>query len=58
MRTINQNFKHLARHEKGTQDPIETLRLGSGSCRDLAVLMIGTALTWNRGAVRFWLSES
>jgi len=32
--------KHLARHEKGTQDPIRTLKLGSGSCRDLAVLMI------------------
>jgi transglutaminase-like putative cysteine protease len=40
-RTINQNFKHVARHEKGTQNPIKTLRLGSGSCRDLAVLMIG-----------------
>ena len=39
-RTISRDFKHLARHEKGTQDPIETLRLGSGSCRDLAVLMI------------------
>ena len=24
----------------GTQDPIETLKLGSGSCRDFAVLMI------------------
>jgi transglutaminase-like putative cysteine protease len=30
MRTINQNFKHVARHEKGTQDPIKTLKLGSG----------------------------
>ncbi|HEY2529049.1 MAG TPA: transglutaminase family protein [Xanthobacteraceae bacterium] len=40
-RTIYQNFKHVARHEKGTQDPIKTLELGSGSCRDLAVLMIG-----------------
>jgi transglutaminase-like putative cysteine protease len=30
----------VARHEKGTQDPIQTLALGSGSCRDLAVLMI------------------
>jgi transglutaminase-like putative cysteine protease len=41
--TINQNFNHVARHEKGTQDPIETLKLGgSGSCRDLAVLMIAT----------------
>jgi transglutaminase-like putative cysteine protease len=40
-RTINQNFTHLARHEKGTQDPTKTLSLGSGSCRDLAMLMIG-----------------
>jgi transglutaminase-like putative cysteine protease len=39
-RSINENFKHVARHEKGTQDPIRTLKLGSGSCRDLAVLMI------------------
>jgi transglutaminase-like putative cysteine protease len=38
--TIKQNFKHVARHEKGTQDPIRTLKLGSGSCRDLALLMI------------------
>jgi transglutaminase-like putative cysteine protease len=38
--TIKQNFKHVARHEKGTQDPISTLALGSGSCRDLALLMI------------------
>jgi len=38
--TINRTFKHVARHEKGTQDPVRTLRLASGSCRDLAVLMI------------------
>ena len=38
--TIRRTFKHVARHEKGTQDPIRTLKLGSGSCRDLAVLMI------------------
>ncbi len=39
-RTIRRTFQHVARHEKGTQDPIRTLELGSGSCRDLAVLMI------------------
>ncbi len=39
-RTINQTFKHVARHQKGTQDPVRTLTLGSGSCRDLAMLMI------------------
>ena len=38
--TIRRTFKHVARHEKGTQDPIRTLQLGSGSCRDLAMLMI------------------
>jgi transglutaminase-like putative cysteine protease len=38
--TIRRSFKHAARHEKGIQDPIRTLTLGSGSCRDLAVLMI------------------
>ena len=38
--TIKQTFKHVARHEKGIQDPIRTLKLASGSCRDLAVLMI------------------
>ena len=38
--TIRRTFKHVARHEKGTQDPVRTLKLGSGSCRDLAVLMI------------------
>jgi transglutaminase-like putative cysteine protease len=38
--TIRRTFKHVARHEKGTQDPNRTLKLGSGSCRDLAMLMI------------------
>ena len=38
--TIKRTFKHVARHEKGTQDPVRTLKLASGSCRDLAVLMI------------------
>ncbi len=40
--TIRRTFRHVARHEKGTQDPIRTLKLASGSCRDLAVLMIAT----------------
>lgn len=38
--TIKRTFKHVARHEKGIQDPAVTLELASGSCRDLAVLMI------------------
>jgi transglutaminase-like putative cysteine protease len=38
--TINRTFRHVGRHEKGIQDPVETLTLASGSCRDLAVFMI------------------
>jgi hypothetical protein len=30
----------MARREKGIQDPVRTLQLGSGSCRDIALLMI------------------
>jgi len=37
---INRTFKHVRRDEKGIQTPLRTLQLGSGSCRDLAVLMI------------------
>jgi transglutaminase-like putative cysteine protease len=39
-RTIQKTFIHVARHEKGIQDPLLTLKIGSGSCRDLAMLMI------------------
>lgn len=39
-RTIKQTFTYVARHEKGIQDPLLTLEIGSGSCRDLAMLMI------------------
>ncbi len=37
---INRTFKHVRRDERGVQSPLRTLELGSGSCRDLAVLMI------------------
>jgi len=39
-RTIQQTFTYVARHEKGIQDPLLTLKIASGSCRDLAMLMI------------------
>ncbi len=39
-RHVRANFAYLARSEKGVQDPITTLRLKRGSCRDFAVLMI------------------
>ncbi len=37
---IDKTFRHVRREEKGIQTPLETLELKSGSCRDLAVLMI------------------
>jgi transglutaminase-like putative cysteine protease len=37
---INRTFKHKRRDEKGIQPPLQTLALGSGSCRDFAMLMI------------------
>jgi transglutaminase-like putative cysteine protease len=37
---IKRDFTYVARHEKGTQTPIETLEKRRGTCRDFAVLMI------------------
>jgi transglutaminase-like putative cysteine protease len=37
---IHQRFTYVSRAEAGTQDPTVTLRLGSGSCRDFALLMM------------------
>jgi transglutaminase-like putative cysteine protease len=49
---IAETFRHVARHERGIQSPAATLRLGTGSCRDRAVLMI--AMLRSRGiAARF-----
>ena len=50
--TIRRTFEHVSRHEKGIQDPVRTLSIGSGSCRDLTLLMI--AALRSRGiAARF-----
>ena len=38
--TIWREFRHLARYEQGVYRPAKTLNLRSGSCRDVAVLMI------------------
>ena len=37
---IRQDFRYQRREEKGIQSPLETLRRGSGTCRDYAVLMM------------------
>jgi len=37
---IHERFSYESRIEPGTQDPLTTLKLGSGSCRDFALLMM------------------
>jgi transglutaminase-like putative cysteine protease len=37
---IRERFSYAARDEEGTQTPLQTLMLGSGSCRDFALLMM------------------
>jgi len=40
-RAIPEQFTYAKRHSLGTQTPVETLELGSGTCRDLAMFMMG-----------------
>lgn len=40
---IGHSLRYAARDEEGTQTPLETLALGSGSCRDYALLMMEAA---------------
>jgi transglutaminase-like putative cysteine protease len=37
---IKADFRYGARHEEGSQTAVETLTLGTGTCRDFAVLMM------------------
>jgi transglutaminase-like putative cysteine protease len=37
---IRSGFSYAARDAEGTQTPLETIRLGTGSCRDFAFLMV------------------
>lgn len=37
---IKERLTYTVRHEEGTQEPLETLEKGSGSCRDYALLMM------------------
>ncbi len=40
METIKREFQYQRRPKPGTQDPVQTLELRTGSCRDFALLMI------------------
>jgi transglutaminase-like putative cysteine protease len=40
---IRDTFRYAARDEEGTQTPLRTLALGSGTCRDFALLMMEAA---------------
>jgi len=39
-RGVRRDFSYRKRHEHGTQHPLDTLSLKSGTCRDFALLMI------------------
>jgi transglutaminase-like putative cysteine protease len=51
-RSIHANFSYHTRHEEDVQTPAETLRLGSGACRDFAWLMV-EGLRWLGYATTF-----
>ena len=42
-RRIRSDFIYAARETVGTQEPMRTLEIGSGSCRDFALLMMEAA---------------
>jgi hypothetical protein len=47
---IHHGFLYKRREAKGIQPPMETLRLGHGSCRDFAMLMIDAARSFGLAA--------
>ena len=47
---INREFLYRRREAKGIRSPAETLRLGHGSCRDFAMLMIEAARSFGFAA--------
>lgn len=47
---IHDTLRYQERYDPGVQLPHETLKLGSGSCRDYAVLMMEAARFWGFGA--------
>jgi transglutaminase-like putative cysteine protease len=47
---IHKSFQYAGREEPGVQTPAETIALGTGSCRDYAVLLMEAARQWGFGA--------
>ena len=47
---VSEAIRYQSREDEGTQSPIETLDLGSGSCRDFAVLFVEAARHLGFGA--------
>jgi transglutaminase-like putative cysteine protease len=47
---IFESFKYVRREEAGVQLPCQTIALGTGSCRDFAVLMMEAARHWGFGS--------
>jgi transglutaminase-like putative cysteine protease len=47
---INKNFIYMRRDEPGVQTPAETIKKGSGSCRDFATLMLEACRCWGLAA--------
>lgn len=47
---IYEGFTYARREEAGVQSPSQTLRWGTGSCRDYATLMMEAARHWGFGA--------
>jgi transglutaminase-like putative cysteine protease len=49
-RQIHDTFRYVRRDEMGVQTPGETLRQGSGSCRDFAALLLEACRYWGLAA--------
>jgi transglutaminase-like putative cysteine protease len=47
---VSSQIRYQVRDDEGTQTPVETLALGRGSCRDLAVLFVEAARSLGLGA--------
>ena len=47
---VYKSFQYVRREEPGVQSPAETIALGTGSCRDYAVLLMEAARHWGLGA--------